>query len=82
MDNNYEECAKIASTLRENGIKAQVDFENKKIAKKFKYADKLNVKYVIVIGEDEIKNDVVTLKNMETGEQNTLKLKEVLALLA
>lgn len=78
MDNNYEECAKIASTLRENGIKAQVDFENKKIAKKFKYADKLNVKYVIVIGENEINNNVVTLKNMETGKQDTLKLEEVL----
>ena len=78
MDNNYEECAKIASTLRENGIKAQVDFENKKIAKKFKYADKLNVKYVIVIGENEIKNNVVTLKNMETGKQDTLKLEEIL----
>ena len=74
MDNNYEECAKIASTLRENGIKVQVDFENKKIAKKFKYADKLNVKYVIVMGEDEIKNNVVTLKNMVTGEQNTTTL--------
>ena len=78
MDNNYEECAKIASTLRENGIKAQVDFESKKIAKKFKYADKLNVKYVIVIGENEIKNNVVTLKNMETGKQDTLKLEEIL----
>ena len=78
MDNNYDECAKIASTLRENGIKAQVDFENKKIAKKFKYADKLNVKYVIVIGEDEIKNNVVTLKNMLTGEQDTLKLEDVI----
>lgn len=78
MDNNYEECAKIASTLRENGIKAQVDFESKKIAKKFKYADKLNVKYVIVIGENEINNNVVTLKNMETGKQDTLKLEEVL----
>ena len=76
MDNNYKECAKIASTLRKNGLKVQVDFENKKIAKKFKYADKLNVNYVIIIGEDEIKNHVVTLKNMITGEQNTVTLEE------
>ena len=76
MDNNYDECAKIASTLRENGLKVQVDFESKKIAKKFKYADKLNINYVIVIGEDEIKNNVVTVKNMLTGEQNTVTLEE------
>ena len=82
MDNNYEECAKIASTLREKGIKAQVDFENKKIAKKFKYADRLNVKFVIVIGEDEIKNNVVTIKDMDTGEQKTLKIEEAINLIS
>ena len=76
MDNNYEKCAQIASTLRQNGLKVQVDFEDKKIAKKFKYADKLNINYVIVIGEDEIKNNVVTIKNMSTGEQNTVNLEE------
>ena len=76
MDNNYEKCAQIASTLRQNGLKVQVDFEDKKIAKKFKYADKLNINYVIVIGEDEIKNNVVTVKNMITGEQNTVTLEE------
>ena len=76
MDNNYEKCAQIASTLRKNGLKVQVDFEDKKIAKKFKYADKLNINYVIVIGEDEIKNNVVTIKNMSTGEQNTVTLEE------
>ena len=76
MDNNYEKCAQIASNLRQNGLKVQVDFEDKKIAKKFKYADKLNINYVIVIGEDEIKNNVVTIKNMITGEQNTVTLEE------
>ena len=76
MDNNYEKCAQIASNLRQNGLKVQVDFEDKKIAKKFKYADKLNINYVIVIGEDEIKNNVVTIKNMSTGEQNTVTLEE------
>ena len=81
MDNNYKECTKTASILRENGLNVQVDFENKKIAKKFKYADKLNVKYVIVIGEEEIKNNVVTLKNMITGEQNSLDIEKVIEII-
>ena len=81
MDNNYAECTKTASILRENGLNVQVDFENKKIAKKFKYADKLNVKYVIVIGEEEIKNNVVTLKNMITGEQNSLEIEKVIEII-
>ena len=81
MDNNYAECTKTASILRENGLNVQVDFENKKIAKKFKYADKLNVKYVIVIGEEEVKNNVVTLKDMITGEQNTLEIEKVIEII-
>ena len=81
MDNNYAECAKTASILRENGLNVQVDFENKKIVKKFKYADKLNVKYVIVIGEEEVKNNVVTLKNMLTGEQNTLEIEKAIEII-
>ena len=52
--------------------------ENKKIKAKFKYADRLAIPYVIVIGEDEIANNTVTLKNMQTGEQETLKIEEVI----
>ena len=81
MDDNFNECSKIASTLRENNINVQVDLENKKIAKKFKYADKLNVKYVIIVGEDEVKNNVVALKNMSSGEQNTISLEECIKII-
>lgn len=81
MTDNYDMCVEVAAKLRENGINVQVNLENQKIAKKFKYANNLNVKYVIIIGEDEIKNNVVALKNMETGEQQTLKLEEAISLI-
>ena len=81
MNNDYEVCTKIANTLRENGLNTLVNIENQKLAKKFKYANKINVKYVIVIGEDEIKNNVVTLKNMTTGEQETLSLEKAIELI-
>jgi len=81
MTDNYDMCVEVAAKLRENGINVQVNLENQKIAKKFKYANNLNVKYVIIIGEDEIKNNLVALKNMETGEQQTLKLEEAIILI-
>lgn len=81
MTDNYDTCVEVAAKLRENGINVQVNLENQKIAKKFKYANNSNVKYVIIIGEDEIKNNVVALKNMETGEQQTLKLEEAISLI-
>ena len=68
----------VATALRNKNINAEVYLENKKIKAKFKYADRLAIQYVIVIGEDEIANNTVTLKNMQTGEQETLKIEEVI----
>ena len=81
MGNVYEQVAYAASTLRTNGIRAQINIENQKLGKKFKIADKLNVNYVIVLGEDEANNNVVTLKNMKTGEQKTISLEEVIKII-
>ena len=75
-DEGHERCAEIATKLREKNINAQINIENQKLGKKFKYADKINVKQVIVIGEDELKNNTVTVKDMATGEQKTMKLEE------
>ena len=58
-----------ANKLRSAGINTEIYFDEKKIKAKFKYADKLKIPYVIVIGEDEIATGKLTLKNMETGEQ-------------
>ena len=72
------EILKVATELRKSNINTQIYFEDKKIKAKFKYADKLQIPYVIIIGEDEIKTDTVTLKNMKTGEQETLKLEDAI----
>ncbi len=78
MTEDYDVCAKIVTAFRENGVKAGFNIEEQKLGKKFKYADKLNVKYVAIIGEDEVKNNLVTLKNMVTGNQQTMKLEEAI----
>ncbi|MBE5820231.1 MAG: histidine--tRNA ligase [Clostridiales bacterium] len=69
---------KTANTLREAGINTEVYFDNKKIKAKFKYADKLKIPYVIVIGEDEINTGLLTLKNMTTGEQERLSVEDII----
>ena len=67
-----------ANALRAAGINSEIYFDDKKIKAKFKYADKLQIPYVIVIGEDEVNSGTVTLKNMETGEQQKYLLEEVI----
>ena len=65
----------LATKLRNNGIKTEIYLNNKKLRAKFKYADKLEIPYVIVIGEDEIISQTVKIKNMVTGEEQEVALK-------
>ena len=78
MTDDYDYCAKVAGELRKQGIKVQVNFEEQKLGKKFKYADNIKVEYVIIIGEDEIANNQITLKNMKTGEQQMVKIEDAI----
>lgn len=65
---------RLATDLRNLGIKTEIYLNNKKLKAKFKYADKLKIPFVIVIGEDEIANNTATIKNMETGEEKKVSL--------
>ena len=68
---------KVANTLRNNGVNTEIYLNDKKLKAKFKYADKLEIPYVIVIGEDEINKQIVKLKDMKTGEEKEIPLKEI-----
>ena len=63
-----------ATALRSAGIRTQLYGEKKKFKAKMSYADKLSVPFVILVGEDEIKENVVSVKDMLTGEQKKLTL--------
>ncbi|MCI8518652.1 MAG: hypothetical protein HFJ51_00495 [Clostridia bacterium] len=67
-----------AASLRAAGINTEVFLEDKKLKAKFKYADKLKIPYVAVIGEEEKNTKTITLKNMETGEQENASLEEAI----
>lgn len=68
---------KLIKDLRTNHISADNDHLGKSLKAQFKYSDKLNAKYTVVIGDDELANDTATLKNMQTSEQTTIKLSEL-----
>ena len=73
MTDDLSAAIGFATTLRENGIRAQIHGENKKFKQKISYADKLGIPYVIFLGEDEINAGVVACKDMATGEQTKLE---------
>ncbi len=70
------ESLKLANQLRQNGLRVTVYPEADKLGKQFKYADQINAPFVCVIGESEIAENKVTLKNMKTGEQETISVDE------
>ena len=81
MVEDLKPAIETANKLRKAGINTEIYFDNKKIKSKFKYADKLKIPYVIVIGEDEINSGKLTLKNMETGNQEQKTVDEIIKLL-
>ena len=68
---------KLLKDLRTNHISAENDHLDRSVKAQFKYSDKINAKFTIVIGDDELANDTATLKNMSTSEQTTIKLSEL-----
>ena len=71
MTENKKVPLELATNLRNLGINTEIYLNNKKIKAKMKYADKLDIPYVIVIGDDEIANNTIKVKNMETGEEKS-----------
>ena len=81
MVDDFNKSIEIATELRENGINTQIYTDKAKIKKQFNYANRLGIPYVIVIGEDEINNNVVSLKNMINGEQKTVTLEDAIKII-
>ncbi len=71
-DKEASYCLKLSKHIRTLGVACEVYPSAVKMQKQFKYADSRKVKFVAIIGESELKEGIIQLKNMETGEQSTL----------
>ena len=81
MDDDISPCIPVASKFRNAGINAEIYTLNKKLKAKFKYAEKLKIKYLAILGEEEIQNGTVSLKDIETGDQKTIGIDEAISIL-
>lgn len=75
-DEEAESSLKIIAKLRKKGISAELFPEGGKMKKFFTYSEKRGVKNLVFIGGDEIKNNTVTIKNQETGEQKNIPVNQ------
>lgn len=76
--NEEQHCLKLATQLRNSGIATELYPDQVKLAKQFDYADKRNIPYVAIVGENEITKNTVTLKNMQNGSQQELSVNDLI----
>lgn len=78
--NLKQKSIEVASRLRSNNINTELYLdENAKMEKQLKYADQKGIPYCVIIGPDEAKNNTITIRNMQTREQKTVSVENILA---
>lgn len=74
-------AAQILSMLRANGYKADMDYLKRGMKAQFKTVDRMHARFAMIIGEDEMKNEVVNIKEIASRTQETVKLENIVAYL-
>ncbi|HEY0298790.1 MAG TPA: histidine--tRNA ligase [Arachidicoccus sp.] len=67
----------LMQQLRSRNIRSELYHENQKMDKQFKYAEKKNIRFIIIIGSKEVEQNICTIKNIETGDQQVVALANV-----
>ena len=70
-------AAEVTATLRASGVSADMDIMGRKMAKALKFASSARARYAVIVGEKEMEQDSVTLRDMSTGEQTLVKVAEL-----
>lgn len=76
MNNNIY-AMKIAKKLRKNDVNVEIEMNNKKLRKSLNYANSKKFSWVIIIGEEELQENKITLKNMQSGEQLKVEIDKI-----
>ncbi len=78
MAETMGQALELATKVRNAGIAAEIYFNEGKLGKKFSYADKLGIPYVVVVGEDEVATGKYKLKDMSSGEQEEMEADSII----
>jgi histidyl-tRNA synthetase len=71
-------CLPLAAELRKEGLRVEVYPDTAKIKKQLSYADSKNIPFVLMAGADEMKQNKITLKNMQSGQQDLMSRQDLL----
>lgn len=80
-ESNKAACIKYAQVMRKEGIRVRIDLMGRNMRKQLEYAAAVGARFVGIVGEKEQTTENITIKNMETGEQNTMSIQEAINIL-
>jgi len=76
LNGNTKQCAlKIANSLRRDGVSCEIDLLNRSMKSQMREANRLGADFVLIIGDEEMKSNSVTLKRMKDGTQEQIPLR-------
>jgi histidyl-tRNA synthetase len=78
MEDTLDYAISLTNDLRLSGFKVETDYMNRKLQNNFKQADRLNAKFIIIIGSLEKESNILTIKNNHTKEEYKIKLEELI----
>lgn len=78
VSNHTKEALKLAFDLRKQGLYVDLDLSNRKFGKQMEKASKINAKFALILGEEELMSNIVTLKDLFTGEQEKAPFDSIL----
>lgn len=76
-DEARSKTAKMADDLRKKGIRVETEYENKSLKSQMRKANRSGAAYSVIIGEEELRREIFSLRNMKTGEEKTFPLKKL-----
>ena len=77
FEQNYK-CMSLVNNLRLNGFNVDMDFNGRNLKSNFKYADKIGAKYIIIVGEEEVKSNILTIKENSTKKEFKVSVDEII----
>jgi histidyl-tRNA synthetase len=80
-DAQRSKAFEIVSLLRKSGVRADVDLMRRSMGKSLKYADSIGASYAVIVGEKELQQNSVTIRDMESGEQTLVSLSDIVGFL-
>ncbi len=81
LEGYLDQANQLASNIREQGVSVEVDLTKRKIQAQIKTADRDNIPFVLVVGEEEVKSRKYKLKNLETGKELVVEQQELIDLI-